>query len=97
MYNRNKESIYLRILVLPSPASLLDNINRRIKDTHRGKAPLCKTPALTKSTNMGIWVVGTSNHIIPGSEIVLIKSPLFFFSFGLFEIFVHLSNFSLSN
>ena len=31
------------------------------KDTHRGKAPSNKTPALTKSRNMGISVVGTSN------------------------------------
>ena len=32
------------------------------KDTHREKAASNKTPALTKSTNMGIWVVGTSNQ-----------------------------------
>ena len=34
-----------------------------LKDTHREKAPSNKTPALTKSTNMGIWVVGTSNQL----------------------------------
>ena len=33
------------------------------KDTHREKVPSNKTPALTKSTNMGIWVVGTSNQL----------------------------------
>ena len=33
------------------------------KDTHRKKAPSNKTPALTKSTNMGILVVGTSNQL----------------------------------
>ena len=33
------------------------------KDTYREKAPSNKTPALTKSTNMGIWVVGTSNQL----------------------------------
>ena len=33
------------------------------KDTHREKAPSNKTPALTNSTNMGIWVVGISNKI----------------------------------
>ena len=27
------------------------------------KAPSNKTPLLTKSTNMGIWVVGTSNQL----------------------------------
>ena len=30
-----------------------------LKDTHREKAPLNKTPALRKSTNMGVWAVGT--------------------------------------
>ena len=33
------------------------------KDTHKEKAPSNKTPALTKSTNMGIWVVGTTNQL----------------------------------
>ena len=33
-----------------------------IKETHREKAPSNKTPGLTKSTIMGIWVVGTSNQ-----------------------------------
>ena len=32
------------------------------KDTQREKAPSNKTAALTKSTNMSIWVVGTSNE-----------------------------------
>ena len=35
----------------------------QIKDTNREKAPSNKTSALTKSNNMGIWVVGTSNHL----------------------------------
>ena len=34
-----------------------------LKNTHREKAPSNKIPALTKSTKMGIWVVGTSNHL----------------------------------
>ena len=34
-----------------------------IKDTHWEKAPSNKTPALTKSKNMGIWVVGKSNEL----------------------------------
>ena len=29
-----------------------------LNDTHREKAPSNKTPALRKSTNMGVWVVG---------------------------------------
>ena len=32
------------------------------KDTHREKALLNKAHALTKSVNMGIWVVGTPNQ-----------------------------------
>ena len=39
-----------------------------VKDTHREKAPSNKTPALTKSINMGIWVDGTTNELfIKGS------------------------------
>ena len=34
-----------------------------IKDTHRVKVPSNKTPALTKSMNMSICVVGTSNQL----------------------------------
>ena len=33
-----------------------------IKDTYREKPPSNKTPSLTKSTNIGIWVAGTSNE-----------------------------------
>ena len=33
------------------------------KDTHREKVPSNKIPAPTKCTNMGIWVVGTTNHL----------------------------------
>ena len=40
-----------------------DNLLNLIKDTYREKAPSNKTPALTKSTNMGIWFVVTSNQL----------------------------------
>ena len=33
------------------------------KDTHREKAPSNKTPTLRKSTNMGVWAVGTLNQL----------------------------------
>ena len=33
------------------------------KNTHMEKAPLNKTPALMKSTNMGIWFVGKTNQL----------------------------------
>ena len=36
---------------------------RRVKDTHREKARSNKTPALTKSTNMDIWVVGNKRFL----------------------------------
>ena len=34
-----------------------------LKDNHMDKAPSNKTPALTESTNMGIWVVGTTSQL----------------------------------
>ena len=34
-----------------------------LKDIHREKAPSNKTPALTKSKNMDIWVAGTTNKL----------------------------------
>ena len=34
-----------------------------VKDTHREKTPSNKTPALTESTNMGIWFVSKSNEL----------------------------------
>ena len=40
------------------------NFAYNIKDTHKEKAPSNKTPALTKSMNMAIWVVGTSNQLL---------------------------------
>ena len=40
-----------------------DLIRTSIKDAHREKAPSYKTPALRKSTNMGVWVVGTLNQL----------------------------------
>ena len=33
------------------------------KDTHKEKAPSNKTPALRKSTNMGVWAVVTLNQL----------------------------------
>ena len=35
-----------------------------LKDTHREKALSNKTPALTKSTNMGVWAVGKLNQFL---------------------------------
>ena len=43
---------------------VLWNISKRLllKDTHREKVPANKIATLSKSTNMDIWVVGTSNQ-----------------------------------
>ena len=35
----------------------------QLKDTHKEKALSDETPALVKSINMGIWVVGTLNEL----------------------------------
>ena len=37
--------------------------HERVKDTHREKAPSNKTPPLRKSTNIGVWAVGTLNQL----------------------------------
>ena len=37
--------------------------NHYIKDTHREKVPSNKTPALRKSTNMGVWAVSTLSQL----------------------------------
>ena len=50
----------LQYLYSNSRALIASEFN--FKDTHREKAPLNKTPAHTKSTNMGIWFVGTTNN-----------------------------------
>ena len=39
------------------------NFVKNIKDIHRERAPSHKTPALRKSTNMGVWAVGTLNQL----------------------------------
>ena len=57
----------------------------QFKDTHSENTPSNKTQALTKSMNMGIWVVGTSNQLfIRGSctetnlySLVTGKNPFF--------------------
>ena len=50
----SRSSVFFKIVVL--------------KDTHREKGPSNKTPALTKSINMGIWVVGTINQPFQGGS-----------------------------
>ena len=57
----------------PYPRKLIDaKINlpkiNFLKDTHREKAPSNKTPALRKSTNMGVWAVATLNRLFTRSS-----------------------------
>ena len=51
------KELILRVLNFCPPLLVI------LKDTHREKAPPDKPLALTKSTNMGIWVVGTSDQL----------------------------------
>ena len=45
------------------------DFQNNLKDTNRENAPSNKTPALAKSVNKDIWIVGTSNQLfIRGSE-----------------------------
>ena len=41
-------------------------MNSQLKDTHREKGPSNKTPALRKSTNMGVWAVGKTRFSVIG-------------------------------
>ena len=52
----------------------MKKVIRHIKDTHREKAPSNKTPMLTKSTNMGIWIIGTSNQLFTRGSYTETKS-----------------------
>ena len=67
------KSVLLKLPHLITILSRLDQSNKVhfaaswwafiIKDTHTEKAPSYETPALTKGTNMSIWIVGTSNQL----------------------------------
>ena len=46
-----------------------------LKDTHREKAPCNNTPALTKSMNIDMWVVGTSNQVFIRGSTTETKFP----------------------
>ena len=50
--NRVSTKAYPKILIFSN-----------VDDTHWEKAPWNKPPAIAKSMNMGIWVVGTSNQL----------------------------------
>ena len=55
---------YLQILLGGWLIRSYFNVNTvAFKDTHREKTPSNKTPALRKSTNMGVWTVGRLNQL----------------------------------
>ena len=53
----------VHLKVTPTQTSLQLSATGLFKDTHREKALSNKTPAFTKSRNMCICVVGTSNQL----------------------------------
>ena len=63
-FGKNNEDLraLLSLKILRERGSYRTQLNI-IKDTHREKAPANKTPALTRSRNIGTWVVGTSNQL----------------------------------
>ena len=61
-YKANLLDLYKLILIsiVLIKAVFTNSNNELLKDTHREKAPLNKTPVLTKGINMDIWAVITS-------------------------------------
>ena len=55
-------------------AVLLFNNETFLKDTHRENTPSKKTQALTKSINMGIWVIGSLNQLTTYTEVGFLYS-----------------------
>ena len=49
---------------LKNSETCLFKLTNWIEDTHREEAPSNKTPALTKSMNIDLYVVGTSNQLL---------------------------------
>ena len=47
-------------------ACVNSNCEILLRDTHRENTTSTKTRALTKSMNMDIWVIGTSNQLFIG-------------------------------
>ena len=49
--------------LLERVVTYFNKVKDNLKDNHMDKAPSNKPPALTESTNMGIWVVGTTRQL----------------------------------
>ena len=52
----------LKVAIYSTEQVAIIFVGKVVKDTHREKVPPYEPPALTKSTNMGIWVVYTTNQ-----------------------------------
>lgn len=48
-------------------------VNKEFKDTQREKSRPGRTPGLTKSLNMNIWIVGAVNQLFKGGSYNKIK------------------------
>ena len=67
-------SIFLQILLAGKLIRSYLNVDTNaFKDTHSGKSPSSKIPALTKSMNMDIWVVGTLKQLFIRGSLSEIK------------------------
>ena len=58
-----QKSFYLTHSCAMSTLHVYIKLIKRFNDTHREKVPSNKTPAMTKSIIMAIWVIGTSNQL----------------------------------
>ena len=69
MFKENHCSLaVLKVAIYSTEQVAIIFVWKIVKDTHREKVPSNKPPALTKSTNMGIWVVyKTNQHFIRDS------------------------------
>ena len=55
--------LFLKYFSLLKMLAYYFQLNHFLKDTQKEKVPSNKTPAITKSMNMDILVVGTSNQL----------------------------------
>ena len=63
IFYKSSYSLTKKFTQVNPPPETRPPLDMFIKDSHREKAPSNKTPALTKSTNLGIWVVGTTSQL----------------------------------
>ena len=57
-------AVEIPVNALKNSETCLFKLTNWIEGTHREEAPSNKTPALTKSMNIDLYVVGTSNQLL---------------------------------